>query len=204
MYARSCALPPCPFRDLARAPRDKRRDGDGSSASSTSTGAAKPPSRASSRASASASGPATRTTDTVTVPVSEAVRLAREGAARGSGRRRGTWRDAMAFGGWAPETVNSRCAMVGIVCGEAAKRVTGDGFVTLAHDHVVSVVSVVFVVTLASFAPSAFGAEYGGDPKSKRDVGAIMTARKEKIHGRLAMMAIAYEVAMELSSRGFF
>jgi len=132
------------------------------------------------------------------------VRLAREGAARGSGRRRGTWRDAMAFGGWAPETVNSRCAMVGIVCGEAAKRVTGDGFVTLAHDHVVSVVSVVFVVTLASFAPSAFGAEYGGDPKSKRDVGAIMTARKEKIHGRLAMMAIAYEVAMELSSRGFF
>jgi hypothetical protein len=45
------------------------------------------------------------------------------------------------------------------------------------------------------------GKTYGGDPKSKKDVG-IFTARKEMIHGRLAMLAIAYEVYAELSARG--
>ena len=148
--------------------------------------------------------------DDVTVPVSEALRRARENGSRanayggggGGGAESASWRAAMAFGGWAPETINGRSAMVGFVIGEAAKRATGEGIVTLAHDHVVSVAAVLAVVTLASFAPSAFGVDYTGNPRSKSD--GIFTAKIEKIHGRLAMMGILYEVATELSARGFF
>ena len=61
--------------------------------------------------------------------------------------------------------------------------------------------AVLAVVAAASAAPSFLGKTYGGDPKSKKDVG-IFTARKEMIHGRLAMLAIAYEVYAELSARG--
>ena len=105
--------------------------------------------------------------------------------------------DGLGFAAWAPEVINGRCAQIGAVAGIGAKYIAGQSIVEQAHDHVVALLAVVAVVTLASFAPSAFAKTYGGEPRSKRDVG-VFTAEKEMIHGRIAMLAIAANVALEL------
>lgn len=105
--------------------------------------------------------------------------------------------DVLGFAAWAPEVINGRCAQIGAVAGIGAKYIAGQSVVEQAHDHVVALLAVVAVVTLASFVPSVFGKKYGGEPRSKRDVG-IFTAEKEMIHGRIAMLAIAANVALEL------
>jgi len=105
--------------------------------------------------------------------------------------------DVLGFAAWAPEVINGRCAQIGAVAGIGAKYIGGQNVVEQAHDHIVALLAVVAVVTLASFAPSALGKTYGGEPRSKRDVGTF-TAEKEMIHGRIAMLAIAANVALEL------
>ena len=71
------------------------------------------------------------------VPVSEALERAKATRDARGGRVEGRSAfDALAFSGWAPETVNGRAAQIGIVCGLWRQYTTGTGFVTQAHDHV--------------------------------------------------------------------
>jgi hypothetical protein len=188
---RSCALgSTCPLR---------RKDAAATSSSSTSTA---PPNEKRRQTVRSSAVEAPKANDNVTIPVGEALARAKATRDARGGRVEGrSVFDALAFGGWAPETVNGRAAQIGIVCGLWRQYNTGEGFVTQAHDHVLLFAAVVAMVGVASAAPSFLGKTYGGDPKSKKDVG-IFTARKEMIHGRLAMLAIAYEVYLELSARG--
>ena len=76
----------------------------------------------------------------------------------------------------------------------------GDGFMTLAHDHVAAMGAVILTIIAASFAPSALSRSYTGDPTTKEDANdTSFTASKEMIHGRLAMLAILAEVMLELT-----
>ena len=188
---RSCALgSACPFR---------RKDAAAAASSSTST---PPPNEQRRRAVRSSAVEAPKANDNVMVPVSEALERAKATRDARGGRVEGRSAfDALAFSGWAPETVNGRAAQIGIVCGLWRQYTTGTGFVTQAHDHVLLFAAVLAVVAAASAAPSYLGKTYGCDPNSKKVVG-IFSSRKEMIHGRLAMLAIAYEVYAELSARG--
>lgn len=144
--------------------------------------------------------------DGITVPTREALERAKTTSSRVKGRRVEGRRagDVFAFAGWAPETVNGRCAQLGAAVSlwnKYAPNGTHDGVLTQAHDHVVLMAIVIGVVAVASFAPSAFGKTYGGDPKSHPS-GGVFTARKEMIHGRIAMVALAVNAYAELQARG--
>ena len=147
--------------------------------------------------------------DGVTVPTREALERAKTTSSRAVGKRtegRRPW-EVMAFAGWAPETVNGRCAQVGAAVtlwNKYAPNGMHDGVLTQAHDHVVLMAIVIGVVTAGSFAPSALGETYGGEPKSYPigATGGVFTARKEMIHGRIAMIALAVNAYAELQARG--
>lgn len=205
MHARSCSLPPCPF-SRARSSRDGGGDASSSSTTSSSLTSTTTPGRA----RAVVSKPrAVRAPDGVTVPTREALERAKTTSSRAVGKRtegRRPW-EVMAFAGWAPETVNGRCAQVGAAVtlwNKYAPNGTHDGVLTQAHDHVVLMAIVIGVVTAGSFAPSALGETYGGEPKSYPigATGGVFTARKEMIHGRIAMIALAVNAYAELQARG--
>jgi hypothetical protein len=76
--------------------------------------------------------------------------------------------------------------------------ITGDGVLDQVHDHVVSAVFVSVIVTAASFAPSAFGKAYGGDPGTFTPKSERWTAEAEMLNGRVAMLALAVSAVVEI------
>jgi len=136
----------------------------------------------------------------IMIPTSEALKRARvmkPTPATAPGRT-GDPRGALAWNAWGPEVINGRCAMLGWTFGAIGQSLSGDGMLTLAHDHVAAMGAVIATVVAASFAPEAFGRAYGGDPTTKDD-DETFTASKEMLHGRIAMLAILFEVIWEMN-----
>eukprot|EP00198_Chlamydomonas_reinhardtii_P004874 XP_001694210.1 predicted protein [Chlamydomonas reinhardtii] len=110
----------------------------------------------------------------------------------------------MGFSGLAPELINGRAAMIGIVVALANEAKTGESiFAQSVSGGAAQALAVIAVVTLASFAP-AFRAPLDAvfnkvAPKQLKEFGPF-TAGAEMLNGRLAMAGLGLMLFFEGAS----
>ena len=111
------------------------------------------------------------------------------------------FRDAMGFAGWAPEVINGRLAMVGVLAGFAAELRTHESLGFQFSEHVFSFSLASAVFTLASFLPSLCmsgeGAAYTANPRTKDQRGSPFTAEAELVNGRAACVGMVAALVTE-------
>ena len=105
--------------------------------------------------------------------------------------------NTMAFGGWAPETINGRVAQIAFVAGLGAELSTGESFTSQFSQHVGSIVFASGLITLASFMPNMQNAEdYKANPETLKP-GAPWTIDAERANGRGAMVGLVSMLLLE-------
>jgi len=105
------------------------------------------------------------------------------------------WVDAnevQAFDGPAPETINSRLAMLGVVTGLVAEWQTGLGLRQQVADHPFIVIASFVIIAIASYAPIA-----KGYTRKEPFATGIWTPKAENWNGRVAMMGFLGMVLTE-------
>ena len=100
--------------------------------------------------------------------------------------------DAMAVFGPAPELVNARLAMVAFAAAAAAELQGGGSVLAQAQAAPTGVAALGAVLTLASLVPICAGMN------GKRQGPGPFTSDAELVNGRLAMVAFATQLALEL------
>ena len=107
------------------------------------------------------------------------------------------FKDVMAFGGWAPETINGRLAMLGFVAGVGCELGTGETLPVQFGEHFGIFAAHSLVFALASFMPDMqAAAEYSSDPRTIAPFGAF-NAKAEMWNGRGAMIGLASMLVIE-------
>merc|ERR1712084_27139 len=105
------------------------------------------------------------------------------------------WNTTMGFAGWAPEVINGRLAMVGILAGLGAELAKGESIPTQFADHFGAFFFASAVVIAASFVPGI------GNPAEKKKFDGPWTAQAEMLNGRVAMVALALTIAVEAATK---
>ena len=108
--------------------------------------------------------------------------------------------------GESPETLNGRAAMVGFVGGGIAEAATGQTLGEQLSGHLPEVAAFALFLVLASLAP-ALRAEFSNQGLGDEDEPEwrLFTPAAEKVHARIAMVAITVQVALEsLTGRPLF
>merc|ERR1712003_305490 len=98
---------------------------------------------------------------------------------------------AMGFAGWAPEVINGRLAMVGILAGLGAEFAKGESIPTQFADHFGAFFFASALVIAASFVPGI------GNPAEMKKNDGMWTANAEMLNGHVAMVALALTIAVE-------
>merc|ERR1712174_43762 len=101
------------------------------------------------------------------------------------------WNGTMGFAGWAPEVINGRLAMVGILAGLGAEFAKGESIPTQFADHFGAFFFASALVIAASFVPGI------GNPAEMKKNDGMWTANAEMLNGRVAMVALALTIAVE-------
>merc|ERR1712003_546568 len=101
------------------------------------------------------------------------------------------WNGTMGFAGWAPEVINGRLAMVGILAGLGAEFAKGKSIPTQFADHFGAFFFASALVIAASFVPGI------GNPAVMKKNDGMWTANAEMLNGRVAMVALALTIAVE-------
>merc|ERR1712176_607932 len=101
------------------------------------------------------------------------------------------WNGTMGFAGWAPEVINGRLAMVGILAGLGAEFAKGESIPTQFADHFGAFFFASALVIAASFVPGI------GNPAEMKINDGMWTANAEMLNGRVAMVALALTIAVE-------
>lgn len=105
------------------------------------------------------------------------------------------WVDAnevQAFDGPAPETINSRLAMLGVVTGLVAEWQTGLGLREQVADHPFIVIASFVIISIATYAPIA-----KGYTRKEPFANSFWSPKAENWNGRLAMIGFAGMVVTE-------
>merc|ERR1712176_1505052 len=105
------------------------------------------------------------------------------------------WNTTMGFAGWAPEVINGRLAMVGILAGLGAELAKGVSIPTQFANHFGAFFFASAVVIAASFVPGI------GNPAEKKKFDGPWTAQAEMLNGRVAMVALALTIAVEAATK---
>lgn len=94
------------------------------------------------------------------------------------------------FSSWAPEVINSRCAMIGVTSGVLNEFYTGNDFVQQFQHNFPVFVLVSLLVTLGTFKTG----------KPETDQSGVFTPEAELLNGRVAMLAIASKLLIDYTS----
>merc|ERR1712157_677392 len=105
------------------------------------------------------------------------------------------WMGTMGFGGWAPEVINGRLAMVGILAGLGAELAKGESIPTQFGAHFGAFFFASALVIAASFIPGI------GNPAEMKKKDGPWTASAEMLNGRVAMVALALTIIVETISK---
>ncbi|KAG2500697.1 hypothetical protein HYH03_001463 [Edaphochlamys debaryana] len=103
--------------------------------------------------------------------------------------------EAMAFAGAAPERVNGRLAMLGVVAAIGAELATGESVLAQATEIPVPLAILVVSLAVATLAPILKGA-------NMKEAFGPLTPQAEVINGRAAMLGIAALLAAEVARGG--
>lgn len=107
------------------------------------------------------------------------------------------FKNTMAFGGWAPETINGRVAQIAFVAGLGAELSTGESFTAQFSEHVGAIVFASGLITLASFMPNMQNTdEYKANPETLKP-SAPWTIDAERANGRGAMVGLVSMLILE-------
>ena len=109
----------------------------------------------------------------------------------------------MGFGGPAPEVVNGRAAMLGVLAAIGGELTTGKTVVGQLLAGGAAPMGAIFVaVALASFAPMVTGSSAAAAFNKEKEAKALgpFTAQAEMLNGRAAMMGFAALLALEATS----
>merc|ERR1712157_1606 len=105
------------------------------------------------------------------------------------------WLGTMGFGGWAPEVINGRLAMVGILAGLGAGLAKGESIPTQFGAHFGAFFFASALVIAASFIPGI------GNPAEMKKEDGPWSASAEMLNGRVAMVALALTIIVETVSK---
>jgi hypothetical protein len=97
-----------------------------------------------------------------------------------------------AFDGPAPETINGRLAMLGVVTGLAFEFTTGLGLRQQFADHPLTILASFIIIALASYVPIT-----RGYTRKEPFENGIWTARNENFNGRVAMLGFTAMILTE-------
>jgi hypothetical protein len=100
------------------------------------------------------------------------------------------------FDGPAPETINGRLAMLGVVVGLLGEWVTGLGLLEQTGDHPITVFAAFLFISFASYAPIARGYTRK-EPFANRFLGLSWSPKAENWNGRLAMLGFTGMIVTE-------
>ena len=109
----------------------------------------------------------------------------------------------MGFGGPAPEVINGRAAMLGVLAAIGGELTTGKTVVGQLLAGGAAPMGAIFVaVALASFAPMVTGSSAAAAFNKEKEAKALgpFTAQAEMLNGRAAMMGFAALLALEATS----
>mmetsp|Transcript_27137 Transcript_27137/g.92665 ORF Transcript_27137/g.92665 Transcript_27137/m.92665 type:complete len:184 (+) Transcript_27137:69-620(+) len=106
--------------------------------------------------------------------------------------------EIMGFGGWAPEVINGRTAMLAFLAGLGAEIVQEDSFPEQFSAHPFSIALAAGLVTLATFMPSMQRTDdYRSNPTTIPNPPGPFTPEAEKLNGRAAMIGLVGMLAVE-------
>ncbi|GLC35541.1 hypothetical protein PLESTB_000196500 [Pleodorina starrii] len=106
-----------------------------------------------------------------------------------------TVKEAMRFAGPAPELINGRLAMLGVVGALGSELVTGKSVLAQFAAAPLPVLALVGALSAATLAPIVRGANL-------KEAFGPLTPQAEKVNGRVAMLALAALLAIEVSRGG--